>query len=107
MELSISQLKGLMNIFTELEPEEILRKSVEQISRMLNAKGCTIFLYNEGTDCIELAETTSQQVHDAGTVRYSRGEGLTGWVFKFQKPLLIQDFDRKSVDDLKKEHGKE
>lgn len=107
MELSISQLKGLMNIFTELEPEEILRKSVGQISKMLNAKGCTIFLYNEGLDCIELAETTSHQAHEGEIVRYSRGEGLTGWVFRFQKPLLIQDLDTKTVDDLKNEHGQE
>ncbi|MDD3807513.1 MAG: GAF domain-containing protein [Candidatus Marinimicrobia bacterium] len=107
MELSVSQLKGLMNIFTELEPEEILRKSVEQVSEILEAKGCTIFLYNESTDSIELAETTSPYVQDASIVRYSRGEGLTGWVFKFQKPLLIQDFDEKSEKDLKKEHGEE
>ncbi|HDR05324.1 MAG TPA: GAF domain-containing protein, partial [Candidatus Marinimicrobia bacterium] len=105
MELNVIHLKGLIDIFTELEPERILKKAVVRISEILNAKGCSIFLFDEGCDCIELAETTGIVVKEKKHITYKEGEGLTGWVFKNRKPLLLQDFDIATLEELKSEFG--
>lgn len=105
MKLSVKQLEGLIEIFTELDTGQILSSAVQQVSRIINAKGCSIFLYDEGTDTITLAETTSYIPEDQPLVRYKMGEGLTGWVFKNRKPLLIQNLHQKSDEDLRKMFG--
>jgi signal transduction protein with GAF and PtsI domain len=107
MELTISQLKGMIEIFTELKTEKILTKSVQKVSEILKAKGCSIFLYDSGKDCISLAETTAYVSPENEHISYSRREGLTGWVFEFKKPLLIQNLDQKTDNDLKAIYGKE
>ena len=104
MELSVPQLKALMEIFSELDTPRILRISVKKISQILGARGCSIFLYDEGSNFIELAETTGIDIQGEKRIIYKEGEGLTGWVFAHKKPLLIQDFDTMNEGDLQKSH---
>ena len=104
MELSVPQLKALMEIFSELNTPRILRISVKKISQILGARGCSIFLYDEGSNFIELAETTGIDIQGEKRIIYKEGEGLTGWVFAHKKPLLIQDFDTMNEGDLQKSH---
>jgi signal transduction protein with GAF and PtsI domain len=105
MELSTNQLKGLIEIFTELETEKILDKSVNKVSEILDAKGCSIFLYNESRNCIDLAKTTDDLPPDTDTISYKKGEGLTGWVFKYKRPLLIQNLHEQTNESLKQTYG--
>ncbi len=105
MELSVPQLKALMEIFSELDTKRILRISVEKVSQILGARGCSIFLYDESNNLIELAETTGIDIQGEKRIIYKEGEGLTGWVFAHKKPLLIQDFDTMNDEDLQKAHS--
>jgi len=105
MELSLNQLQGLIEVFTELDTKKILKKSVQKASEILEAKGCSIFLYDEASGEIILAETTSRAPDDKTEVSYKIGEGLTGWVFKYKKRLLIQDLDQQNDEKLKKQYG--
>ncbi|MDD3050545.1 MAG: hypothetical protein PHR06_05300, partial [Candidatus Cloacimonetes bacterium] len=59
MELTFSQLHGLIEIFTELNITRILEKSVQRSSEILQAKGCSIFLFDEASGELVLSETTS------------------------------------------------
>ncbi|MCK5520255.1 MAG: GAF domain-containing protein, partial [Candidatus Marinimicrobia bacterium] len=65
------------------------------------------FLYDEGSRCIELAETTGIDIQGEKRIIYKEGEGLTGWVFAHKKPLLIQDFDTMDDKDLQRSHKSE
>lgn len=105
MDLSVKQLQGMIEIFTELETDRILGKTVQKVSELLPAKGCSIFLYDENSDTIRLAESTSNTEATNQSICYRRGEGLTGYVFKTQKPLIIQDLDKKNDETLQKEFG--
>jgi len=93
-----------MEIFSELDIKRILTISVEKVSQILGARGCSIFLYDEGSSLIELAETTGIDIQSSARVTYKEGEGLTGWVFEHKTPLLIQDFDTMTDDDLQEKY---
>ncbi len=107
MNLSVPQLEGLIEIFTELDAEKILKICVRKVSEILSAKGCSIFLYDEAHNNLVLSESTSEFEQPKRKITYNEGEGLTGWAFKFRKPLLIKDLDTMSEDDLKKMYGHE
>ena len=105
MELSVHQLQGLIEIFTELKTGKILKKSVKKVSEILNAKGCSIFLFDEGSNLIRLAETTSKPTPEKENITYEEGEGLTGWVFKHRKKIIIKDLDKQNSSGLKEKFG--
>ncbi|MBN2830258.1 MAG: GAF domain-containing protein [Candidatus Cloacimonetes bacterium] len=105
MQFTLAKLKDLIKVFSDFDRTTILRTAVQNIAELLQAKGCSIFLYDDLSDRIVLAETTGLLKTDDKVIYYAKGEGLTGWVFKHQKPLLLARLQNLNLDDLKKQYG--
>lgn len=63
-------LKITNGVSASKEPEEIIVHAVESIRQAMQVKGCTLFLYNRGTDRLEVAASTglSQEYLEKGPV---------------------------------------
>ncbi|MBN2601977.1 MAG: GAF domain-containing protein [Candidatus Marinimicrobia bacterium] len=100
--LTIDQVLKVISIFRERSLDGIIEKSADLIPQIFKWKGCSIFLYDEEDDVVRMVKTSGLSTPTNGEVIYKRNEGLTGWVFDNQKPLLIRDLNKKSNADLSK-----
>ena len=100
--LTIDQILKVLTIFRERSLDAIIEKSVELIPQIFHWKGCSVFLYDEEADVVRMVKTSGLSTTDTDEVIYKRNEGLTGWVFDKQRPLLIRDLNKKSDEDLGK-----
>ncbi|MBN2280210.1 MAG: GAF domain-containing protein [Candidatus Marinimicrobia bacterium] len=102
--LTIEQLLEVTSVFREHSQEKILKRTVDIIPSAFNWKGCSVFLYNEYEDCIQLVRTSVALPENFNEIKYRRGEGLTGWVFKHAKPLLLKDMQKSNSSKLAKKY---
>jgi len=100
--LTIDQVLKVISIFRERSLDGILEKSVDLIPQIFKWKGCSIFLYDDEEDVVRMVKTSGLSTPATDEIIYKRNEGLTGWVFDKQKPLLIRDLNKKSDADLEK-----
>jgi signal transduction protein with GAF and PtsI domain len=100
--LTLEQVVNVISIFKERSLNGIIEKSVELIPQIFKWKGCSIFLYDENDDIIRLVRTSGLSSTNSDEIIYKRNEGLTGWVFDKESPLLIRDLNKKTETDLKK-----
>ncbi|MBU0711282.1 GAF domain-containing protein [bacterium] len=100
--LTIDQVLKVISIFRERSLDGIIEKSVDLIPQIFKWKGCSIFLYDDEDDVVRMVKTSGLSTPTSDEVIYKRNEGLTGWVFENQKPLLIRDLNKKSDADLGK-----
>jgi signal transduction protein with GAF and PtsI domain len=100
--LTIEQVVKVISIFRERSLDGIIEKSVELIPQIFKWKGCSIFLYDDEDDVVRMVKTSGLSAEISGEIIYKRNEGLTGWVFHNQKPLLIRDLNKKTDSDLQK-----
>ncbi len=100
--LTIDQVLKVLSIFRERSLDGIIEKSVDLIPQIFKWKGCSIFLYDDEEDVVRMVKTSGLSTPATDEVIYKRNEGLTGWVFDTQKPLLIRDLNKKSDIDLEK-----
>lgn len=100
--LTIDQFLKVSSIFRERSLDGIIEKSVDLIPQIFKWKGCSIFLYDEEDDVIRMAKTSGLSTPTTDEIIYKRNEGLTGWVFDNEKPILIRDLNKKSDSDLEK-----
>jgi|GEM_PF-829428 len=103
MELKASHLQEILTILSELDPEMVMERIVNIVPGVFHSKICALFLRDEeNEDEIVLSKTSfPDQIPISGRITYQKGEGLTGWVFKHHRPLLLQDFDQKGPESLK------
>ena len=102
--LTIEQLLEVTSVFREHSQEKILRRTVDIIPSAFNWKGCSVFLYNAHEDLIQLVKTSVERPANFKEIVYRRGEGLTGWVFKHAKPLLLKDLHKSNSAKLSKKY---
>ncbi|HPQ69602.1 MAG TPA: GAF domain-containing protein [bacterium] len=86
--------------FERKEFAKYLQRVADEIPQSLSAKGCSIFLSEaapDGGTIFKLRFTTKlgPLTKEVGKAYYKSGEGLTGWVAKHNKSLLIKDVDDK------------
>ncbi len=103
--LTIEQLLEVTSVFREHSQEKILKRTVDIIPSAFNWKGCSVFLYNKHEDHIQLVRTSVKRPDNFEEIFYRRGEGLTGWVFKHAKPLLLKDLDKKNEKQLSEKYN--
>ncbi|MFP4548151.1 MAG: GAF domain-containing protein [Fidelibacterota bacterium] len=103
--LTIEQLLEVTSVFREHSQEKILKRTVDIIPSAFNWKGCSVFLYNEHEDYIQLVRTSVKRPDNFEEIVYRRGEGLTGWVFKNAKPLLLKDLHKTDNEKLAKKYA--
>ncbi len=105
MQFTLTKLKDLIKVFSNFERSKILSIAVHNIAELLDSKGCSIFLYDDISDRITLAETTGLLNTNGKSVFYEKGEGLTGWVFKHRRPLLLTNLLELDQTKLKEKYG--
>jgi len=120
MEQKINTIKGLLHMGSVKDPEQLFSMIVDQAPKLVGAKECSIFWINgpwrkdlrgedDNPDLIYDAfyrrATYFEKKHLIGKESYQKGEGLTGWVAKYGKPLRIDDITNKS--ELLKKGGKD
>jgi len=84
----------LLAIYGELSRDELTRLVVRYASKRLSAGGSSIFLRDSITGRYVLRGTTGLldgSDMPAERVEYELGEGMTGWIAKHGRPLLIAD----------------
>ena len=102
--LTIEQLLEVTSVFREHSQEKILKRTVDIIPSAFNWKGCSVFLYNEHEDHIQLVGTSVTRPDNFEEIVYRRGEGLTGWVFDTSQPILLKNLGKSTDKDLEKKY---
>lgn len=96
--LSRKNLEALIEAFeyisSPLNPDEILKLVLEQISNLLNAEAGSIFLINEKTQNLELKVATNLSQEEIEKIKVPIGKGLAGYVAEHDKLVNIKDVDK-------------
>ena len=79
------ELSGLFTDSTSLET--FLQKLVEMIAHHMQSDVCSIYLYYDDTEQLELRATTGLNPQFIGNVKLKLGEGLTGLALKELRPI--------------------
>ncbi len=73
-------------------PEEVCERLVELSEQATRVASCSIFLLDESREYLYLAASNNPHLQAyLGQPTYRVGEGLTGWVFRYRRPLLVRD----------------
>ena len=75
-------------------PEKVAFDIVDDVAKRVGANNCELYVLGERGEKVVLRAATSpfmtKILEDGRSNSYSRGKGLTGWVFKTGKPLRIE-----------------
>jgi len=87
----INQLS--MVFYSTLEAPELLKLIIRTIRQQLQAERTSLMLFDKRTNelVIKVAEGIQEEV--VRNTRVKLGEGVSGWVAKSGKPLLVEDID--------------
>ncbi|HSJ55500.1 MAG TPA: GAF domain-containing protein, partial [Anaerolineae bacterium] len=91
-------ISELLSISAAYEQRESLAKIVDVAAQLIDGRDLGLYLLDAFGEQIELqaagGDYLRKKLEEGRCSPYSRGEGLTGWVFKTGKPLCIQDVRR-------------
>ena len=85
----VGELSGLFHDSTSLEG--FLQRIVEMVAQHLQAEVCSIYLFYEDTQELELRATKGLNADHIGNVKLKLGEGLTGLALKELRPICEQN----------------
>ena len=89
----LTVLYELSNAVTSvLDLEELLKRMVEEISRVLSAKGCMLRLLESGKLRVKAQFGTPKGLGEE--MELSVGESIAGWVAERGSPLLVEDVEK-------------
>lgn len=98
--LSRKSLEALIEAFeyisSPLNPDEILKLVLEQISNLLNAEAGSIFLINDKTKNLELKVATNLSPEEIEKIKVPVGKGLAGYVAEHEVLVNIKDAEKDS-----------
>lgn len=78
------------SLMSAMRPEEILQEIVHQIQFFLRVDSCSVFLYNEITNQLDLAITADPAL--AGqTITIPLDRGIAGRTMRTRRPVLVND----------------
>ena len=79
------------DISSNVELDELLHRIVEMIMRFITADSCLIYLYDEQNNALILTASNNPQNGKAllGRIKLKMGEGVTGWVAREKKPVVL------------------
>jgi signal transduction histidine kinase len=80
--------KVAQSITSELDFDTLFRVIIEQISRIMAAERCSIFLIDEKREQLRAFVSVDLKRNE---FRIPRDQGIAGWVFCNRKPLIIND----------------
>jgi GAF domain-containing protein len=80
----------LSNLFSStLELDHTLQETINLVSRLTKADACFLYLYNGDTQELVLSASKTPHPNEIGNIRLKLGEGITGWVAKNLKHVVI------------------
>lgn len=78
-----------------LDLQQILRTIVDQLRVVIPADECTVYLYDPSDQTLRPAAMDYDSFVDAmESVRFQLGQGLTGWVARHRRGVLVHDARR-------------
>jgi DNA-binding response OmpR family regulator len=83
-------------ISSTLEEQEIFRRVVQNVTRILQVEACSLLLVDQDTEELEFAVTLKGDVARYSSFRLQPGQGIAGWVARHGKPLLVPDVSHDS-----------
>lgn len=96
-------IKTLIRLGAMRNKVEIYQAIVNEAKLLVGAMNCELYFLDREGEKITLRETTGGYMEELKNGKkdkpYKRGDGLTGWIFKTGKPLLIQN-----ILNFKEEH---
>jgi len=91
----LGSVSTLLEVFAEYQVDRILKLVVDKIPRLFQAKEASLFWFDREKNRILLRETSGSNKGNIGKHAYALGEGLTGWVAKYGRPLRIDNIEDK------------
>lgn len=88
-EYQLKILKEVASIISSLELDEVLERIVEIAINITEADSCLIYLYDAQKEELVLRASKNPHPKVLGKIKLKIGEGITGWVAKEKKPLVI------------------
>lgn len=74
-----------------LTEESLISMVTFVASEMLHFQAASIFVREPGTDDFVLRGSSSRLKNQIGQIKYSKGEGCTGWVCEKGEPIMLQN----------------
>jgi diguanylate cyclase (GGDEF)-like protein len=91
----IEILQGVVSLVQSVPAiEELFDKSLTILRKAVNYESATIFLLDREEDRLEPVLAKGGHVDLIGGVRFDMGQGLSAWVAKKKKPILITELAR-------------
>jgi putative nucleotidyltransferase with HDIG domain len=93
-----AHLKALLKISQEvtstLDFKEVLVRIRNQALKLLKAEICSVLLFNEQSGGLRIVTAQGLDRSVCATTMIPIGEGISGWVAKYQKSLFIKDIKK-------------
>lgn len=78
-----------------LELKQTLQETISLVSRTTKADACFLYLTDLATGDLVLSASKTPHPQEIGQLRIKSGEGITGWVAKYHKPVVIGESAQK------------
>ncbi len=72
-----------------IDQNTLLKTIVSEAAQLTDARRCELYVLDNTGEQIELRATNDAFLERVAAKPYARGDGLTGWVFRTGKPLMI------------------
>lgn len=93
-----NQFKLLREIGTvinsTLKEDEIMKRTIESITELLNSESGSLLLLDEKTQELYFDVAHGEKGEEVKRIRLKLGEGIAGWVAKEGKPLIVNDVQK-------------
>src|SRR5690349_14673795 len=83
----LSELSALFS--STLELNQTLQETINLVSKLTKADACFLYLYQPESQELVLSASKTPHPNEIGHLRLKLGEGITGWVAKNHKHVVI------------------
>ena len=82
------------------QPEQVFSGVLGLLRQVVTYENATLYLANRATGSLELAHQEGERVDLIRSVRFEHGFGLSSWVAKERRPILLSDLRREAQHGL-------
>lgn len=90
----------MLKLASTRDKKVLFKLIIKHTQELVKGAGCSILMVNPKTDKLGIVESSNIPENERPKATYSKGEGKTGWVFKYGKFLYIRD--ENDADELKR-----
>jgi len=77
-------------VYDSFDFNEFLKKLIKIITKIIQIDSCLIYLFNTSNNELILIASKKPHAKLIGNIKMKSGEGITGWVVKHKKRVVIQ-----------------